>query len=427
MITSQALETVVDRVSELLRERIGLRPDSTLRGRLHRAIRDEAAHHGRELTTYFDVLLADGAVLQSLLNRVTVQETAFFRHPEHFRVLARDILPALPQPVKIWSAGCANGQEAFSLAMLLEEQGIDGFVIATDLSTAALQRTAAARYTQRELTGLSPERIARHLTRTGDNWEVNKPIRDRVRTLHHNLLDPLPAEVQSCQVVFCRNVLIYLSPEHARAFLDRIADTLATTTLLLGAAETIWQVCDRFKAIPLGETFIYRQSATSAASAATRAERRTAPVDTGRAPIKSTVRARPSPVVASALTDPRSSMSVPVSVTGAGRPTVEPESAESAGLLARAAQDAMAAGDYDAAVIAFRKCAYLAPHDPVAQLHLGLALEAAGDGRSAQRAYAAARRALLEADPLHGVAVIEGYAADELVRLLDAKQRVRAQ
>ena len=157
--------------------------------------------------------------LQGLLNRVTVQETAFFRHPEQFEVLARDVLPTLPRPVKIWSAGCANGQEPFSLAMLLEEQGIAGSVIGTDLSTTALQRTVAARYVTRELSGLSPRRIARHLTRTRDSWQINPAIRGRVRTLYHNLLDPLPLEVQSCQVIFCRNVLIYLSPDHTRAFL----------------------------------------------------------------------------------------------------------------------------------------------------------------------------------------------------------------
>jgi chemotaxis protein methyltransferase CheR len=405
MTNSQALETVVDRVAELLRQRIGLRPDPTLRGHLRRAVRDEAAEHGPDLATYFDALVVGSDALQDLMNRVTVQETAFFRHPEHFEVLVRDVLPTLPRPVKIWSAGCANGQEAFSLAMLLEEQGIDGAVIATDLSTAALQRTTVARYTSRELSGLSPDRIARHLRRTGDTWEVNKPVRDRVSTLQHNILDPLPPEIQSCQVVLCRNVLIYLSADHARAFLDRIADTLASTTaLFLGAAETIWQVSDRFKAIPAGDTFIYRQPVAGAASAEALAERRAASTQTGRTRFKSTVRTRAARVVAAA-----------------------PESAEPAALLVKAGQDAIGAGDYDAAVVAFRKCTYLAPHDPVAQLHLGLALEAAGDERSAQRAYAAARRTLLEADPAHSVAGIEGYAATELVRLLDAKQRVLAQ
>jgi tetratricopeptide (TPR) repeat protein len=257
------------------------------------------------------------------------------------------------------------------------------------------------------------------MTRTGDSWEVNKLIRDRVRTLHYNLLDRLPLEVRSCQVVFCRNVLIYLSPEHARALLDRIADTLPTTiSLFLGAAETIWQVSDRFKAIPAGDTFIYRRRVTGDSSAQTGPARRTAPTDSGRAPVKRTVR-KPAARVASEPSDPRSSSQL----TSAERSTAAPESTELAGLLARLGEDAMAAGDIPAAVVAFRKFAYLAPHDPVAQLHLGLALEAAGDERSAQRAYAAARRALLEADPADSDAGIKGYAPAELVRLLDSKQR----
>jgi chemotaxis protein methyltransferase CheR len=420
MSNSHALEGVVDRVAELLLRRFGMRPDPTLRGRLRRAIRDKAAEHGQDLTAYFDALGVSGDILQGLLNRVTVQETAFFRHPEHFEVLARDVLPALQRPVRIWSAGCANGQEAFSLAMLLEEQGVDGSVIATDLSTAALQRTMSARYASRELSGLSPDRIAAHMTRTRDSWEVNKLIRDRVRTLHYNLLDPLPLEVRSCQVVFCRNVLIYLSPEHARALLDRIADTLPSTiSLFLGAAETIWQVSDRFKAIPAGDTFIYGRAVIGAAADVTRPERRTAPTDSGQAPLKRSVRTRAADVAAGEQSDPRSSRPV----TGSEQSTAATDSAESTAQLARSGEDAMAAGDIQAAVVAFRKFAYLSPHDPVAQLHLGLALEAAGDERSAQRAYAAARRALLEGDPADIDGGIKGYATAEFVRLLDSKQR----
>ena len=276
--------------------------------------------------------------------------------------------------------------------MLLEEQGIDGSVIATDLSTAALQRTAAARYATRELSGLSPGRIASHLTRTADGWQVNAALRDRVRVLHHNLLDPLPPEVPSCQVIFCRNVLIYFSPEHARAFLDRVADTFPpSTALFLGAAETIWQVSDRFEAVPAGDTFIYRQAIAGTAAVRTRAG--TAPPALGRdrRPRRRAPTTLPSagngpprrlgPDDRAAPSSRRAGIRLPRPTAGPGR------------------QEAIAAGDFGAAVVAFRKWAYLAPHDPVAHLHLGLALEAAGDDPSAQRAYAAARHALLEADP----------------------------
>ena len=70
---------------------------------------------------------------------MTVQETSFFRHPEHFTLLAATSFAGWLSRCTIWSAACSNGQEAYSLAMLLEELGIDGSVIASDLSTAALR------------------------------------------------------------------------------------------------------------------------------------------------------------------------------------------------------------------------------------------------------------------------------------------------
>jgi len=413
------LENAVERVAELLHRRIGLRRDKTLLGRLRRAIRDEASRHGDDPAAYLDRLTVDDAVLQSLMNRVTVQETGFFRHPEQFEALAREVLPSLPRPVKIWSAGCANGQEAYSLAMLMEEQRVDGSVVATDLSTAALLRTTAGRYSGRELSGLSPDRLARHFTRVGDAWEIDKAVRDRVITRHHNLLDPLPLDVRSCRVVFCRNVLIYLSADQARAFLDRIADSIESSTILfVGAAESIWQMSDRFRAIHVDDTFIYHQREAGAASAArpSASERplreRALPIDDELTRPKGPARSRTVP----AATRPARKRLIDVEST-----TVPRSEDDAATRLDREAQDAIAAGDYAAAVVAFRKCAYLKPHDPLTQVHLGLALEAIGDHRSARRAFDAARGTLAGAEPGLSPAGLEGYAAAELLRLLDSK------
>ncbi len=404
------LDAVVDQVTKLLNAQIGLRPEPTLRGRLRRCIRDEAAATGTELTTYAGTLTQPDA-LQRLLNRITVQETSFFRHLEHFEVLARDVLPHLSQPVTIWSAGCANGQEAYSLAMVLEEQGIAGNVIASDLSTAALQRTDAGRYALREVSGLSPARLARHMTHSGKGWQVNDAIRNRVSTMRHNLVDPSPDRVRTAQVVFCRNVLIYFSPDHTRAFLDQLADALPRGGyLFLGSAESIWPVSDRFETVRIDETFIYR--------------RRTAPAP-ARVP-------GPVPVLGSMPVPVRSVGQPPARLARravrAHRPalTAVPVKAESPSGLARDGQQALDAGDTQLAIVAFRKLAYLAPDDAIAHLHLGLALEAAGDQPSAQRAFGAARRALLHGEQGHVDSAMEGYAADELLGLLASKQQVVA-
>jgi chemotaxis protein methyltransferase CheR len=412
-------EAALDQVAELLHRRIGLRPEPTFRGRLRRCLRDEAAARGQDLGTCLDTLGQHEDAFQALLNRVTVQETGFFRHPEHFEVLARAVLPALRPPVTIWSAGCANGQEAFSLAMITEELGLDTRVIATDVSTQALQRTAAARYSTRELLGLSSERIARHLTRTSAGWEINEALRHRVSIVQHNLLSAPPMPAQSCQVVFCRNVLIYFSAQHARTFLERVFETLPSGGyLFLGSAETVWPISDRFDAARFDDTFVYRPRSKGAPAAATALDRLAGlrlGSDTRSAPAPRARVAVPAPTTSRRATGPSPSA-----------PTLPAPTDASAGLihqLAREGEDAMVAGDQRAAVVAFRKLTYVSPDDAIAQLHLGLALEGGGDHVSAQRAYGAARRALVatHADSLEPA--LGGFSQDELLRLLDTKQK----
>ena len=403
MTASEAPDAVVGRLTELLHQQIGLRPDPSLWGRLRRCIRDDAAEHGVDVEAYLDTVSGHGDALQGLVDRVTVQETSFFRHREHFEALAGHVLPRLSAPVRIWSAACANGQEAFSLAMLLEEQGLPGSVVATDVSAAALARTAEARYRKRELTGLSPERIARHLIRDDDHWRIGRPIRDRVTVERHNLLDVIPDRLSASQVVFCRNVLIYFTPEHARVFLDRVADRMPDATVFLGSAEAIWPLTHRFDTIEADGTFFYRPRPDSRNPSAPAA------AVSPRSVVDKAVRVPPPP-----RRDDRQLRSPGVDNDGA------------VARLSRTGQEATAAGEHSSAVVAFRKCAYLMPGDPMTHLHLGLALDATGDRLSAQRAYSAARHALLDSDPANVERDTEGYTRDDLVRLLETKLKVPA-
>src|SRR5438034_392380 len=121
--SSVSLEVSFDAVARLLARRVGHRLDAARQSRLSRACAEEAARLGLAMHEYVVVLEADPTALQSLLNRVTVQETSFFRDVKQFEALERHILPSLAQPVHIWSAGCSNGQEPYSIAMLLTELG----------------------------------------------------------------------------------------------------------------------------------------------------------------------------------------------------------------------------------------------------------------------------------------------------------------
>ena len=150
----------LDDAGRLLARRVGLRLDPAIRGRLARAVRDEATRNATDEASYVARLDADPDLLQQLLNRVTVQETSFFHDPGQFDALATQVLPTLRdagRPVRVWSAGSANGQEPYSLAMTLAESGVEDWrVIASDISTDALARTREGRYQERELAAFPP-------------------------------------------------------------------------------------------------------------------------------------------------------------------------------------------------------------------------------------------------------------------------------
>jgi chemotaxis protein methyltransferase CheR len=394
-------DALLDRAAELMDRELGLRPDQTLRGRLQRCLRDEAAARGEDLAGYIARLGADPSARQGLYDRLTVQETAFFRHPGQFQALADRVLPGIDGPAVIWSAGCSNGQEPYSLAMILDEQAAPGSVIATDVSTQALRRTSEASYDTRELTGLSSARRDRYLTGGPEGrWEVCKGLRDRVTVQHHNLItDPLPAHVARCQVVFCRNVLIYFSTEHVTAFLTRLAGALAPgACLFLGYAETIWQVAHLFEPIRLGDAFEYHRRRDSPTPSAFRTPAR--PARPARKPP-----APPSPASQGAVRGDEPAASSPALVQAG-----------------QAAGAGGAGGDRQGAIGQFRRYAFLEPDQPIAHLQLGLALEAAGDRPSAQRAYRAARSALDRCEAPAVESALGGYRVEELIRLLDSKQ-----
>jgi chemotaxis protein methyltransferase CheR len=409
MIPSTA---AVARAGELLRRRIGLRVEASLYLRLARAVGDAAYHAGQDPEEFVAGLNDDAASLQSLCERVTVQESAFFRHPEHFDVLAHRVLPAVDGPVRIWSAACGNGQEPYSLAMVLAERGVDGRITATDVSRDAVRRTHEARYSDRELGGLSESRRRVHGTMTEATWTVAPALRSRVDVAVHNLLDPLPLEVGLCQIVFCRNVLIYFTAEHAAGFIDRLADALPPDAyLFLGGAESMLSVSDRFEPVHLDDTFVYRV-------------RRPAP----RVAVE-----RPSPALwlrsraprprhagrSSATADPakRHRQNRPARQT---RPVDEPPVTTAD--LARRGREAHASGDHAEAVRLFRKWAYLDRDDPLAHFHLGLALEADGDRVAALRSFGVSRSLLLRGDFTESSAAFGGFSVDDVLRLIATKE-----
>jgi chemotaxis methyl-accepting protein methylase len=398
----------VEAAARLLAERTGMQVTLGLQERLAACL-DRAARAGGQTPARCAAgLAADPGAFQRLLDCVTVQESGFFRHPDQFAVLAQEVLPALAGPVVAWSAGCANGQEAYSLAMELAASGQpDWQVLATDISAEAVARARAGRYTTAELAGIPP--VHRHWLRpAGDLWEVDPALRARVRVEQANLTAGFPADPGRCQVVFCRNVLIYLSRAVAETFLLRLAGWLAPGGLVfLGYAETVLPATRGLRADVVGGVHVLRA------------------VDEGAGEPRglwTTANAQLRAGLPSRFGGPSSggSGSRPPADAGppAGAATAEPATAAD---MAAAGERAIARGDAAAAVAAFRKAVFLDPDCPVAWFRLGLALGAVQDRRGARRSYAAALAALERCDQAVLSADLDGWGADDLAGVLQAK------
>lgn len=385
--------------ADLFDARIGLKPDLSFRPRLARALRDAAAEMKISCEDLVDVLPTDAILFDAVLEHVTVQESGFFRHPEQFETLARVLLPEFGRTVKAWSAACANGQEAYSLAMVMNEAGAQGSVHASDVSPAALRRTLSGSYTAREMGGVSDKRRRRHFTTSHHGWQINQNLRTMITSQRHNLLDAIPTQVSSCQVVMCRNVLIYFQQRHATLFLDRLADAMQPTAwLFVGAAETLWQVTERFQPVQFGASYAYRPIQRARNHRLRGADESVVPA---LAP------------TAAAANVPHSPARVPTAVDQ----TIE-QLDDSSHDYERLGQELAASGSLQQAVVAFRQWAYLSPDDPAAHSQLGSTLEAIGDTVAASRAHRAALAALDRSSPERGLDFLHGYTRAELRRML---------
>lgn len=186
-------------------------------------------------------------VVEALLNN----ETYFFRDRAPFDLLQRYALPQLEQRradtkrLRIWSAGCSTGQEAYSLAMLFAEEpekwrGWTIDILGTDVSGSCVDRARSGIYSQFEVQrGLGISQMIKWFEECPDGWRAVENLRRPVRFQVHNILEP-PPHPGAFDIVLCRNVLLYLSPEKKTLSFERLAASMAEDGwLMLGAGETV--------------------------------------------------------------------------------------------------------------------------------------------------------------------------------------------
>lgn len=249
-----------------LKERSGLILGEEKRYLLESRLAPVMQRHGVKDLEELSLLLQRGvnrSLDAAVVEAMATHETFFFRDHRPFEQFQNHVLPKLLQAragqrkIRIWSAACSYGQEAYSLAMILREQedaGLAGWqfdIVGTDISIGALERARSGLYSQFEVQrGLTPQRLVQHFSKEKEGWRIKPALRAMVEFRYFNLLEGA-ASLGQFDVVFLRNVLIYFDPETKARVLRNVARQMAPDAILfLGAAETTLGVSDELRPFP---------------------------------------------------------------------------------------------------------------------------------------------------------------------------------
>jgi chemotaxis protein methyltransferase CheR len=215
--------------------------------------------------------------LDILSTHLTIGETYFFREQAWLDVFKDQIVPEIirsrkgnDQSLRIWSAGCCSGEEPYSLAMLLKEMtpGLQGWnvnILGTDINRNFLAKAAKGNYTPWSFRETSQSRKNRFFSQTGDTWQIDPEIKNLVDFRQLNLAnDKYPSETTqttNLDVIFCRNVLMYFTPEQSRNVIRRFYQALNENGwLIVGVVEMNNQHFSDFNAVRLGSCTVYHKS-----------------------------------------------------------------------------------------------------------------------------------------------------------------------
>jgi chemotaxis protein methyltransferase CheR len=272
-VTFTATTREIDRFRSAVTQRIGLQFDDARLDYLREVFQRRVAKSGRESAAYLQNLeykQSDGEI-SALARELTVGETYFFRNHEQFDALAEIVLPERlrmrerQKTLRLLSAGCSSGEEAYSLAIVAREVIADPSwkvaIRAVDLNPAALEKAQRGRYSNWALRETPPDIQDKWFRADGREMVLDATIRAAVEFESGNLASDDPALWQTAayDVIFCRNVLMYFKREHMRAAVARIVRSLAPGGFLfLGHAETLRGVSDEFHLLNSHNAFYYQ-------------------------------------------------------------------------------------------------------------------------------------------------------------------------
>lgn len=268
-LSDAAYTAIVDQLRTRRQFEPGAYQERCLRRRIAKHIRSSGAG---DTADYLARLQGDDPALDALLAALSLHVSQFFRDPGTFRTLEAQILPDLCRraraagsaELQLWSVGCAGGEEAYSLALLVDDlapAGLAVSILGTDVSAPALESARAGRYAPARLAAVPAKVLDRYFTREGDDYRLSSAVRDRVSFARHDLL--AAEDFPAADLILCRNVLIYFTRAEQERVVARFAAALpAGGVLVLGGTETLPANPGLFLAELPGER-IYRRTAAA--------------------------------------------------------------------------------------------------------------------------------------------------------------------
>jgi len=210
-----------------------------------------------------------GRILQAVRDAMTTNETLFFRDAVPFKVMRQNLIPELlserngSRRLVFWSAAASSGQEAYSLAMMLLDMGMESRdieIVATDISDRVLDQARAGRYTQAEVgRGLPAQQLVKYFRRDHAEWQIKDEVRRLVRFQSFDLRSPM-ASLGTFDFILCRNVLIYFDIETKKRILQSLEYVMNPRAfLLLGGAETTLNLTDAFERRAFDAAYFYQK------------------------------------------------------------------------------------------------------------------------------------------------------------------------
>jgi chemotaxis protein methyltransferase CheR len=225
-------------ISELVRAKIGIQLGAQKRNFVIARLASRLRALGYESFARYHEHLStqdpEGQELRLMLNRLTTNKTSFFRERHHFDFVRERLIPELlrlgQQKLRLWSAACSTGQEAYSLAMLLASderlRGWDMRILASDVDTDVLAEAEAGQYQEDDLAEVPEDWRARYFEHRGSSFSVRRELRELVTFRHINLMqESWPIHVRF-DTIFCRNVLIYFDAATQARLCERLAAQL---------------------------------------------------------------------------------------------------------------------------------------------------------------------------------------------------------